>query len=58
VRRFMQKHEKIEKNNHYEDWNVDNGLTTPTMKNVTLLRKSTEFYKSWFENEEKVILSK
>ncbi|MFT5715183.1 MAG: long-chain acyl-CoA synthetase [Flavobacterium sp.] len=40
-----------------EDWNVDNGLTTPTLK---VKRNAIEkihqpFYKSWFENEDKVI---
>jgi long-chain acyl-CoA synthetase len=54
----VQKHEKIEKIIIMkEDWNVDNGLTTPTMKvkRNTIEKIHQEFYKSWFENEEKVI---
>ncbi|MFT7164095.1 MAG: long-chain acyl-CoA synthetase [Flavobacterium sp.] len=54
----VEKHEKIEKIIIMkEDWNVDNGLTTPTLK---VKRNAIEkihqpFYKSWFENEDKVI---
>ena len=40
-----------------EEWNVDNGLTTPTLK---LKRNNIEkihqhMYSSWFEDEDKVI---
>ena len=40
-----------------EDWNVANGLTTPSLK---VKRNSIEkihqpFYKQWFEMEDKVI---
>jgi len=40
-----------------EDWNVDNGLTTPSLK---VKRNSIEkihqpYYKEWFDNSEKVI---
>ena len=54
----VEKHERIEKVIIMkEDWNIANGLTTPTMK---VKRNSVEkihqqFYKSWFENHEKVI---
>ena len=52
------KHEKIEKVVVMkEDWNVDNGLTTPTLK---LKRNAIErihqpYYKSWFKMSEFVI---
>ena len=54
----LEKHERIEKVVVMkEDWNVDNGLTTPTLK---IKRNSVEkihrkFYKSWFEMTDKVI---
>jgi len=54
----LQKHEKIEKVIIMkEEWNVDNGLTTPTLK---VKRNSIEkihqpLYKSWFKMEDKVI---
>lgn len=54
----VEKHEKIEKVIIMkEDWNIANGLITPTMK---VKRNSVEkihqqFYKSWFENHEKVL---
>lgn len=54
----LEKYEMIEKVVVMkEDWTVDNGLTTPTLK---VKRNSIEkihrpFYKSWFENKEKVI---
>ena len=40
-----------------EDWNVDNGLTTPTMKvkRNSIEKIHKEFYTSWFEMEDKVI---
>lgn len=54
----LEKHETIEKVIIMkEDWTVDNGLTTPTLK---VKRNSIEkihqpYYKQWFENPEKVI---
>ena len=54
----LEKHEKIEKVVIMkEDWSVDNGLSTPTMK---VKRNSIEkihqgFYKQWFELDENVI---
>jgi long-chain acyl-CoA synthetase len=54
----LEKHETIEKVIIMkEDWTVDNGLTTPTLK---VKRNSIEkihqpYYKQWFENSEKVI---
>lgn len=54
----FEKHEKIEKAVVMkEDWNVDNGLTTPTLK---VKRNSIEkihmpYYKQWFESSDKVI---
>jgi long-chain acyl-CoA synthetase len=54
----LEKHEKIEKVVIMkEDWTVDNGLTTPTLK---LKRNSIEkihmpYYGSWFEIDQKVI---
>jgi long-chain acyl-CoA synthetase len=54
----FEKHEKIEKVVIMkEDWTVDNGLTTPTLK---VKRNSIEkihqpYYKEWFDNDEKVI---
>ncbi|WP_339916422.1 AMP-binding protein [Yeosuana marina] len=58
VNKNIEKHEKIEKVIIMkEDWNVDNGLTTPTFK---VKRNSIEkihqpFYKQWFENNDKII---
>lgn len=54
----FEKHEKIEKVVVMkEDWSVDNGLTTPTLK---VKRNSIEkihmpYYKQWFESTDKVI---
>jgi long-chain acyl-CoA synthetase len=54
----LEKHEIIEKIIVMkEDWSVDNGLLTPTLK---VKRNQVEkihrgLYKSWFENEERVI---
>ena len=54
----LEKHERIEKVIIMsEEWNVDNGLTTPTLK---LKRNSIEKihqdrYGSWFKSEDKVI---
>jgi hypothetical protein len=57
INSHIEKHMKRLKSNCHERLNIENGLTTPTMKeNVTKSRKFTrEFYKSWFENEDKVI---
>ncbi len=58
VNPIFEKHEKIEKVVIMkEDWNVDNGLTTPTLK---VKRNAIEkihqpYYKQWFEMNEKVI---
>jgi len=40
-----------------EDWNVDNGLTTPTLKvkRNSIEKIHREYYKSWFEDSNKVI---
>jgi long-chain acyl-CoA synthetase len=54
----FEKHERIEKIIIMkEDWNVDNGLTTPTLKvkRNDIEKIHQQFYKSWFENEDKVI---
>ncbi len=54
----LEKHEKIEKVVIMkEDWNVDNGLTTPTLKvkRNSIEKIHQEFYESWFEMEDKVI---
>jgi len=54
----LEKHEKLEKVVIMkEDWTVDNGLATPTLK---VKRNSIEkihqpFYESWFKQEDKVI---
>ncbi|MEL6918244.1 MAG: hypothetical protein AAFO99_10995 [Bacteroidota bacterium] len=54
----LEKHEKIEKVVVMkEDWTVDNGLSTPTLK---VKRNSIEkihqpLYKEWFQKEERVI---
>ena len=54
----LEKHEKIEKAVIMkEDWNVDNGLTTPTLKvkRNSIEKIHREYYKSWFEDSNKVI---
>ena len=54
----FEKHEKIEKIIIMkEDWNVANGLTTPTLKvkRNSIEKIHQQFYKSWFENDKKVI---
>ncbi len=54
----LEKHEKIEKLVIMkEDWNVDNGLTTPTLKlkRNSIEKIHQEYYKSWFEMTETVI---
>ncbi len=54
----LERHEKIERIVVMkEDWNVANGLTTPTLKvkrnNIEKIHQP--YYKKWFENEELVI---
>ncbi len=55
---LFEKHEKLEKVVVMkEDWNVDNGLTTPTLK---VKRNAIEkihqpYYKEWFDSGDKVI---
>ena len=55
---LFEKHEKIEKIVIMkEDWNVENGLTTPTLK---VKRNSIEkihqpYYKHWFNTSQKII---
>lgn len=57
----LEKHEKIEKVIIMkEDWTVENGLITPTLK---VKRNQVEkihmpMYKSWFDSKEKVIFEK
>jgi len=54
----VEKHEKIEKVVIMkEDWTVDNGLTTPTLKvkRNAIEKIHQHFYKSWFDMKEKVI---
>jgi long-chain acyl-CoA synthetase len=58
INSHIEKHEKIEKVIVMkEDWSIENGLTTPTMKvkRNEIEKIHREFYKSWFENEDKVI---
>jgi long-chain acyl-CoA synthetase len=58
VNTTLEKHEKVEKAVIMkEDWSVDNGLLTPTLK---VKRNQVEkihmgMYKSWFDGEESVI---
>ena len=58
VNGHLEKHERVEKVVLMkEDWSVDNGLLTPTLK---VKRNQVEkihspMYKEWFEQEEKVI---
>ena len=58
VNPLFEKHERLEKVVIMsEDWNVDNGLTTPTLK---IKRNAIEkihqpYYKQWFDMNEKVI---
>lgn len=54
----LEKHEKLSKVIIMkEDWNVDNGLTTPTMKvkRNSIEKIHQQFYKSWFDMNEIVI---
>jgi len=58
VNPHFEKHEKIEKVVIMkEEWNVDNGLTTPTLKvkRNAIERIHQPYYKQWFEMEDKVI---
>jgi len=58
VNSSLEKHEKIEKVIIMkEDWSVDNGLTTPTLKvkRNSIEKIHQEFYKEWFEMDDKVI---
>ena len=54
----LEKHEKIEKVIIMkEDWNVANGLTTPTMKvkRTQIEKIHKAYYKSWFDMNESII---
>ncbi|WP_223035029.1 AMP-binding protein [Hanstruepera marina] len=54
----LEKHEMLEKVVVMkEDWNVDNGLTTPSLKvkRNSIEKIHQEFYKAWFDSPEKVI---
>lgn len=54
----LEKHERVEKVVVMkEDWNVDNGFTTPTLKvkRNAIEKIHQQFYKSWFEMSDKVI---
>lgn len=54
----LEKHVRIEKVVIMkEDWNVDNGLTTPTLKvkRNSIEKIHQEFYRSWFNMSETVI---
>lgn len=54
----LEKHEKIEKVIIMkEDWNVANGLTTPSLKvkRNSIEKIHQEFYKQWFDSSENVI---
>ncbi|WP_347925403.1 AMP-binding protein [Pontimicrobium sp. SW4] len=54
----LEKHERVEKIVIMkEDWNVDNGLTTPTMKvkRNSIEKIHQEFYTSWFKESDTVI---
>jgi long-chain acyl-CoA synthetase len=54
----LDKHEQIEKIVVMkEDWSVDNGLLTPTLKvkRNQLEKIHMGYYKSWFENEDRII---
>ncbi|TYA56031.1 AMP-binding protein [Formosa maritima] len=54
----LEKHEKVEKVIIMkEDWNVANGLTTPSLKvkRNSIEKIHQEFYKEWFESTDKVI---
>lgn len=54
----LEKHEKLEKVVVMkEDWTIENGLTTPTLKvkRNSIERIHQPFYKAWFEQKETVI---
>lgn len=54
----LEKHEKLEKVVVMkEDWTVENGLTTPTLKvkRNSIEKIHQEYYKSWFDLKETVI---
>ena len=54
----LKKYEKIEKIIIMkEDWTVDNGLITPTLKvkRNSIEKIHQEYYNSWFKNDETVI---
>ena len=58
VNQGIEKHEMVEKVIVMkEDWNVENGLTTPTLKvkRNSIEKIHQQFYKSWFESSDKVI---
>ena len=58
VNPLFEKHERIDKVVVMkEDWNVDNGLTTPTMKvkRNSIEKIHQQFYKEWFEMNDVVI---
>ncbi len=54
----LEKHEKIQKVVVMkEDWTVENGLSTPTLKvkRISIERIHQPFYKNWFAHKENVI---
>jgi long-chain acyl-CoA synthetase len=54
----LEKHEKLEKIVvMQEDWNVENGLATPSLKvkRNSIEKIHQEFYKQWFDSTENVI---
>lgn len=58
VNTLLEKHEKLEKIVIMkEDWTVDNGLTTPTLKvkRSRIEKIHQPYYNEWFSREEKVI---
>ncbi|PHR68868.1 MAG: hypothetical protein COA67_11990 [Lutibacter sp.] len=58
VNKNLKKHEKVGKVIVMkEDWTVDNGLITPTLKvkRSSIEKIHQEYYSSWYKNDEKVI---
>lgn len=58
VNPLFERHEKLEKVVIMkEDWNVDNGLTTPTLKvkRSAIEKIHQPYYKQWFKLKEKVL---